>query len=174
MSPNTCSQALRGQASLSCQHYLPVVLIADLSLTRVVQHSPVHLFQFHAFAYTVQFISVPELSLRLHAIQDACMRMMTITLRIQNSTLPFTEMKHTSIHIIYVHIKLLPVSRVFGACSGSPRILYICEWIWEKGPFRAKREFLALFKLSPHKHYRSLRLLAWFIADQQSNVRESG
>ena len=37
---------------------LPVMLIVDLSLASVVQHSP---FQFHAFAYAVQVISVPEL-----------------------------------------------------------------------------------------------------------------
>ena len=40
---------------------LPVMLIVDLSLASVVQHSP---FQFHALAYTVQVISVPELSFR--------------------------------------------------------------------------------------------------------------
>ena len=33
---------------------LPVMLIVDLSLARVVQHSP---FQFHAYAYTVEVIS---------------------------------------------------------------------------------------------------------------------
>ena len=38
-SPSTCSQALRVQASMhSPSRYLPVMLIADLSLVRVVQH----------------------------------------------------------------------------------------------------------------------------------------
>ena len=44
---------------------LPVMLIADLSLDSVVQHSP---FRFYALAYAVQVISVPELSFRSRAV----------------------------------------------------------------------------------------------------------
>ena len=46
---------------------LPVMLIVDLSLARVVQHSP---FQFHAFAYAVQVISVLELSFEIVMYRD--------------------------------------------------------------------------------------------------------
>lgn len=41
---------------------LSVMLIVDLTLITVVQHSP---FQFHGFAYAIQVISVPKLSFRL-------------------------------------------------------------------------------------------------------------
>ena len=41
---------------------LSVMLIVDLTLIIVVEHSP---FQFHGFAYAIQVISVPKLSFRL-------------------------------------------------------------------------------------------------------------
>ena len=46
---------------------IPEMLIVDLNLARVVQHSP---FQFHALAYAVQAIScsVPKLLLRSCAV----------------------------------------------------------------------------------------------------------
>ena len=53
------------------------MLIVDLSLARVVQHSP---FQFHAHAYTVEVIQC--LSCRVHP-HGACMHMITITLCVQ-------------------------------------------------------------------------------------------
>ena len=81
MSPGTCTQCLRVKPP--CSHlyaqelYLPVMLIVDLSLVRVVQHSP---FQFHAFAYTVQVIlKAPS----YHSDRMQCVHMMTITLCIQ-------------------------------------------------------------------------------------------
>ena len=61
MSPSTCSQALSKGISLHAVTFmlrevdLPVMLIVDLSLARVVQHSP---FQFHAYAYTVEVFSL--------------------------------------------------------------------------------------------------------------------
>ena len=61
---------------------LPVMLIVDLSLARVVQYSP---FQFHAFAYAVQVISV--LDRVVIQIACTCMHMTTITLRVKNLTL---------------------------------------------------------------------------------------
>ena len=65
MSPSTCSQALSKGISLHAVTFmlrevdLPVMLIVDLSLARVVQHSP---FQFHTYAYTVEVISQSSLT----------------------------------------------------------------------------------------------------------------
>ena len=71
MSPRTGPEeiSLRAMQSSSCsgKWSLPVMLIVDLSLARVVQHSP---FQF----YVVQ-------------CERMRMRMTTITLRVQNLTL---------------------------------------------------------------------------------------
>ena len=52
----------------------------------------------------------------------------------------------------------------------------ICDRIWEKGPYRAKRDFLPFFKLSPFQGLKSPRLLAWFVSSlglllHRSNVR---
>ena len=92
MSPSTCSQALSKGISLHAVTFmlrevdLPVRLIVDLSLARVVQHSP---FQFHIYAYTVEvFSQYPTYhSDRMHARIRACMCMTTITLHIQILTL---------------------------------------------------------------------------------------
>ena len=115
MSPSTCSQALNGQAVTYAQGS---VLIVDLSLARVVQHSS------YAFAYTVQawVVCIKD---RVHMVQ--CMRMTTITLRVQNLTL--SSLKWSPHKHIYIHIKPLPVSCVFGARSGSPRIIITLWYI---------------------------------------------
>ena len=48
--------------------------------------------------------------------------------------------------------------------QGTPGQSRLRIKLWpEKGPFCTKYEYLALFKLSPHKSYKSLRLLAWLI-----------
>ena len=57
-----------------------VMLIVDLSLARVVQHSP---FQFYGFAYTVQAQVVSQIAC-VHMVQCGRMCMTTITLRTQN------------------------------------------------------------------------------------------
>ena len=54
--------------------------------------------------------------------------------------------------------------------------IYICDRIWEKGPLRAKRDFLPFFKLSPFQGLKSPRLLTWFIGSiglllHRSNVK---
>ena len=59
---------------------------------------------------------------------------------------------------------------------GSWVSFHLCDRIWEKGPFRAKRVFLPFFKLSPFQGLESPRLLAWFISSldlllHRSNVR---
>ena len=51
-----------------------------------------------------------------------------------------------------------------------------CDRIWEKGPYRAKRDFLPFFKLPPFRGHRSPRLLTWFLGSlvlllHRSNVR---
>ena len=56
---------------------------------------------------------------------------------------------------------------------------HICGRIWEKGPYRAKREFLPFFKLSPFKGLKSPRLPTWFVGSlglllHRSNVRSLG
>ena len=78
-----------------------MLIIVDLSLTRVIQHSP---FPVLCLAYT-QVISQIDGAVRAyeHARNDHPTNI------------------HTSIYII-IHIKPLPVPRVFGARSGSPRI----------------------------------------------------
>ena len=55
---------------------LPVMLIMDLSLARVVQHSP---FQFYAFAYTVQARVVSQ-TVRAYARDDHYLRRSNLTL----------------------------------------------------------------------------------------------
>ena len=72
--------SLRAMQSSSCsgKWSLPVMLVVDLSLARVVQHSP---FQLYA---------LPTLQLSQRSIVQCgrmCMRMTTITLRVQNLTL---------------------------------------------------------------------------------------
>ena len=56
--------------------------------------------------------------------------------------------------------------------------IYMCNKIWEKGPYRAKRNFLPFFKLSPFQGLKSPRLLllAWFVSSldlllHRSNIR---
>ena len=51
-----------------------------------------------------------------------------------------------------------------------------CDRIWEKGPLRAKRDFLLFFKLSPFQGLKSPRLQTWFVGSldlllHRSNVR---
>ena len=140
MSPSTCIWA-RGQASIMSESpYLSVMLIVDLSLASVVQHSP------FAFAYAVQVIShvshaqclIPRVVTQIiDRIACTCMHMTTITLCVKNlilSSLKWSPHKH--IHV-YIHIKPLPVSRVFGARSGSPQIIIIIvilavvQTLWE-------------------------------------------
>ena len=110
-------------SSYSGKWSVPVILIVDLSLARVVQHSP---FRFYA-------LPTLELSLRSVVLCGRMrMLMMNITLRVQNLTLSSLPHKHTYIHTTYntiyiytyihMRIKPLPVSRVFGASSGSPRL----------------------------------------------------
>ena len=79
---NICSQPVRETCNqfgmASGKWSLPVMLIVDLSLARVVQHSP---FQFYA---------LPTLELSLGSMVQCGrtrMRMTTITLRVQNLTL---------------------------------------------------------------------------------------
>ena len=43
-------------------------------------------------------------------------------------------------------------------------MLQCCDRIWEKGPFRAKRDFSAFFKLLPFKGLKSPGLLSWFLS----------
>ena len=95
--------------------HLPVMLIVDLSLAIVVQHSP---FQFHALAYTVRGISVPELSFRSCIARDDHYLMRSKV----NSLLAEMITPQTYIQV-YIHIKTLPVPHVFGAHSGSPQIM---------------------------------------------------
>ena len=78
---------------------LPVMLIVDLNLARVVQYSP---FQFHAFAYAVQVISV--LDRVVIQIACMCMHMTTIILRVQKFNSLLTEMitPQTYNNIIYI------------------------------------------------------------------------
>ena len=83
-----------------------MLIIVDLSLARVVQHS---LFQFHAFAY--RYRSSTKLSFRSHAARHALDDHYLLTEMITPQTYKN----------IYIHIRPLPVSRVFGARSGSPR-----------------------------------------------------
>ena len=87
----------------------------------MVQHSP---FQPLLTLYR------SELS-RVHMVQCGHTPMMTITLRVQNFNSLLNEMIipqtyiHTSIYLytyIHIYIKPPPVSRVFRARSGSPRI----------------------------------------------------
>ena len=52
----------------------------------------------------------------------------------------------------------------------------ICDRIWEKGALHAKRNFFAIFKLSPFQGLKSPRLLAWFISSlglllHRSNIK---
>ena len=90
---------------------LAVMLIMDLSLVIVAQHSP---FQFHGFAYAVQVTSV-------HVCDDHYLMRSKF-----NSLLTEMITPQTYHYIyIYIHIKPLPVSRVFGARSGLPRIMDI-------------------------------------------------
>ena len=53
---------------------------------------------------------------------------------------------------------------------------YNCGRIWEKGPYRAKRNFLPFFKLSPFQGVKSPRIPTWFMGSlglvlHRSNVR---
>ena len=53
---------------------------------------------------------------------------------------------------------------------------YICDRIWEKGPYRTKHDFLPLFKLPPFQGLKSPRLPTWFVGSlglllHRSNVR---
>ena len=91
------------------------MLIVDLSLARVVQHSP---FQFYALP-TLSDGSEIDSAVRAYAhAHDDHYRT-----RSKFNSL-FTEMITPQ-----THIKPLPVSRVFGARSGSPRINYgRCIW----------------------------------------------
>ena len=55
----------------------------------------------------------------------------------------------------------------------------ICDRIWEKGPYHAKRDFLPFFKLPPFQGLKSPRLLTWFVGSlglllHRSNVRRLG
>ena len=77
-------------SSCSGKWSLPVMLIVDQSLARVVQHSP---FQFYA-------LPPLELSLRLMVqCRRMRMRMTTITLRVQNLTLSSLKLSPTNIYI---------------------------------------------------------------------------
>ena len=104
-------------SSCSGNWSLPVMLIVDLSLARVVQHSP---FQFYAHTRVVPQIN-GALGAYVHAHDDHY-----LTRSKFNSLL--TEMITPQTYI-QVYIKPLPVPRVFGARSGSPRIIGILHSI---------------------------------------------
>ena len=89
------------------------MLIVDLSLARVVQHSP---FQFYA-------LPTFELSLRSMVAYAPVHDDHYLTHSKFNSLLTemITPQTYKNIYIIYIHIKPLPVSHIFGARSGSPR-----------------------------------------------------
>ena len=109
-------------SSCSGKWSLPVMLIVDLSLTTVVQHSPLTAL---CLAYTRTRVSLRSMV----QFGRMRMRMTTITLRVQNFNSLLTEMITPQTYIqVYIHIKPLPVPRVFGARSGSPRIMscYYC------------------------------------------------
>ena len=86
-----------------------MILIADLSLARVVQHLS---FQFYAFAYNLYR---PELSLRsadcMHLVQCKRMRMTTITLRVQILTLSIYKWGWHGYSIYVIHYKNLNISK---------------------------------------------------------------
>ena len=108
MSPSTCSQALRGQTvTLTLRE---VMLIVNL------EWYSTHLSSFMPLPTLYR----PELS-RVHMVQCGRMRMTTITLHIQNFNSLLTEMITPQTYI-QLNIKPLPVSRVFRARSGLPRI----------------------------------------------------
>ena len=96
--------------------YLPVILIVDLSLAIVVQHSPfpVSCLCLHCIGHLNALV--------VTQIACTCMRMTTITLRVQNLINSLlTEMIIPQTYKYIYTYKLLPVSRVFGAHSASPK-----------------------------------------------------
>ena len=111
-------------SSCSGKWSLPEMLFMDLSLTRVVQHSP---FPVLCLAYT-QVVSQIRSIVQCGRMS---MRMTTITSVTRskfNSLLTemITPQTYIQVYIyIYIHIKPLPVPRVFGAHSGSPRIIHM-------------------------------------------------
>ena len=85
---------------------------------------------------------------------------------------PYTTMvdKETTFCTIFMNWYL-------GNATLYPRSRHtIYDRIWQKGQFRAKRDFLLFFKLSPHQGYNSPRLLTWFVGSlglllHRSNIR---
>ena len=127
MSPSTCT-SLRAVTFMLSEVYLylvPVMLIVDLNLAKVVQHSPFPVSCLCLRSNTVQVISVPKSSLRsrvvcVYAHDDHCLSIQTLTV-FSLKWSPHKQLCPTN--IICIHTKPLPVSRVFWACSGSPWIL---------------------------------------------------
>ena len=105
-------------SSCSGKWSLPVMLIVDLSLARVVQHSPLH---FYALPQYTRVVSQIDGAVRAyaHAHDDHYLTRSKFNSLLTEMITPQTYI-HTSIYI-YIHIKPLPVPRVFGARSGSPR-----------------------------------------------------
>ena len=108
-------------SSCSRNWSLSVMLIVDLSLARVIyiQHSP---FPVLCLAYT-RVVSQIDGAVRVyeHVHDDHYLTRSKFNSLLTEMITPQTYI-HTSIYI-YIHIKPLPVPRVFGARSGSPRII---------------------------------------------------
>ena len=92
------------------------MLNVNLSLARVIQHSP---FQFYALP-TLECTCISQIDGAVRAYAHA--RDDHYPTRSKFNSL-LTEMIIPQTYT-YIHIKPLPVPRVFGARSGSPRIRY--------------------------------------------------
>ena len=84
------------------------------------------------------------------------------------------------VYIVHVYVYFSTSCKYFLFAYNYETLYHIlsiiCDRIWEKGPFRAKCDFLPFFKLSPFQGLKSPRLLAWFVSSMdlllhRSNVR---
>ena len=100
-------------SSCSGKWSLPVMLIVDLSLARAVQHSP-----FLAYTRVVSQID-GAVQAYAHAHDDHYLTRSKFNSLLTEMITPQTSF----IYNIHIHIKPLPVPRVFGARSGSPQIM---------------------------------------------------
>ena len=128
-------------SSCSGKWSLPEMLIMDLSLTRVVQHSP--------FPVLIYALPTLELSLRINGAvrtYEHAHDKHYLTRSKFNSLLTkmITPQTYIQVYIYSIHIKPLPVPRVFGSRTGSPRII-LC---WVRFAYEGNDTILYLQKIN--------------------------